>query len=275
METIKTLNDMFAASEIFLPFSFQPMYLYSFYTSLFMETPPMNDNRTEKVAIVTGASKGIERAVSQELAGSGYHVIINYRSDEKGAAETLHLIRQAGGSGAVMQFDVADGQAAQRAVDAVVKSYETIDVLVNNAGITADGLFVLMPRRDWQSVIDVSLNGFYNRPSRFWKKWSFKKRRGCIHRIGCGLIAHRGQANYSAAKAGLIAASRVVAAEVARIGIRVNVVAPGMIETEMLKNAPVGNLKALVPMARSAGPKRSPKWGASSALKTPLTSPAK
>ncbi|MDF1593479.1 MAG: 3-oxoacyl-ACP reductase FabG [Desulfobacterales bacterium] len=220
----------------------------------------MNINRTEKIAIVTGASKGIGRAISLELARNGYHVVINYRSDEKGAVETREKIKQEGGDGSIMQFDVADHQAAQAAVEAVLKSFEAIDVLVNNAGITADGLFVLMPRRDWKSVIDVSLNGFYNMTKPVLEKMVVQKR-GAIVSIASvsGLIGHRGQANYSAAKAGLIGASRVVASEVARLGIRVNVVAPGLIETDMLKDAPVGNLKTLIPMARIGKPEEVAK----------------
>jgi len=215
----------------------------------------MNTKRSEKVAIVTGASRGIGRAISVELARSGYHVIVNYRSDETGAAETCEKIKQAGGDGTVMQFDVADHQAAQAAIEAIVKNFETIDVLVNNAGITADGLFVMMPRRDWESVIDVSLNGFFNMTKPVLEKMVVQKR-GAIVSIAsvAGLIGHRGQANYSAAKAGLIGASRVVASEVARLGVRVNVVAPGPIETEMIKDAPIGNIKAIIPMARIGRP---------------------
>jgi 3-oxoacyl-[acyl-carrier protein] reductase len=215
-----------------------------------METPT-----PKKVAIVTGASRGIGRAICMELARSGYHVVINYRSDEKGAIETHNMIRRVGGDGTILQFDVTDHAAAQAAIDAVMKSFEAIDVLVNNAGITADGLFVLMPRRDWQAVIDVSLNGFYNMTKPVLEKMVVQKS-GSIVSIAsvAGLLGHRGQANYSAAKAGLIGASRVVASEVARLGIRVNVVAPGPIETEMIKDAPIGNIKALIPMARVGKP---------------------
>ena len=215
-----------------------------------METPA-----DKKVAIVTGASRGIGRAISVELARSEYHVIVNYRSDEKGAIETRARIRQEGGDGTIMQFDVADHTAVQAAIDAILKSFASIDVLVNNAGITADGLFVLMPRRDWKSVIDVSLNGFYNMTRPVLEKMVVQKS-GSIVSIAsvAGLIGHRGQANYSAAKAGLIGASRVVASEVARLGVRANVVAPGPIETEMIKDAPLGNIKALIPMARVGKP---------------------
>ncbi len=220
----------------------------------------MNDTQIEKVAIVTGASRGIGRAIGTELAGKGYHIIINYRSDEKGAAETLRLIQKTGGNGSMMQFDVADHQAAQTAVDMVVKNFGRIDILVNNAGITADGLFVLMPHKDWQKVIDVDLNGFYNMTKPVLEKMVVQKS-GAIVSIAsvAGLIAHRGQSNYSAAKASLIAASRVVASEVARLGIRVNVVAPGIIETEMIKGVAIGNLKTMVPMARVGQPEEIAK----------------
>jgi len=210
---------------------------------------------SRKVAIVTGASRGIGRAIGIEMAASGYHVVVNYRSDEKGARETLALIGQKGGDGTLLQFDVADSDACLKAVEGMVKKFETIDVLINNAGITADGLFVMMPRRDWLSVIDVSLNGFYNMTKPVLEKMVVQKR-GAVVSIASvsGLIAHRGQANYSAAKAGLIGASRAVASEVARLGVRVNVVAPGPIETEMIKDAPIGNIKAMIPMARVGKP---------------------
>jgi 3-oxoacyl-[acyl-carrier protein] reductase len=130
-----------------------------------------------------------------------------------------------------------------------------IDILVNNAGVVADGLFMMMPREKWQSVIDTSLNGFYNM-TRPVIEQMVRKRKGSIVSISSAssLMANRGQANYSAAKAGLNAASRVVASEVARLGIRVNVVAPGLIETDMIVNAPKAEIKALIPMARIGKP---------------------
>ena len=215
----------------------------------------MNERANRKVAIVTGASRGIGRAIAVELAGDGYDIVVNYRSDEAGALATLDRIRQAGGDGRIMQFDVTDHQAAQTAIETILADVDTIDVLVNNAGITADGLFIMMPRRDWHSVIDVSLSGFYNVTKPVLEKMVVQKR-GAVVSIAsvAGLFGHRGQANYSAAKAGLIGASRVVAAEVARLGIRVNVVAPGLIETEMIKDAPVGSIKSLIPMARIGKP---------------------
>jgi 3-oxoacyl-[acyl-carrier protein] reductase len=208
-----------------------------------------------KVAIVTGASKGIGRAISLELARNGYHIVVNYHSDEKGAIETLAMIRREGGDGDIMQFDVSNHTETQNAFDVILKRFKTIDALVNNAGIAADGLFVMMTRKDWHSVIDVSLGGFYNMTKPVLEKMVVQKR-GAIVSIAsvAGLMGNRGQANYSAAKAGLIGASRAVASEVARLGIRVNVVAPGLIETEMIKDAPIANIKALIPMARIGRP---------------------
>ena len=213
-----------------------------------------------KVAIVTGASKGIGRAICVELAKSGYHTVINYRSDAPGADETLNRVRAAGTDGEIMPFDVSDFKATQQALEDILARYETIDVLVNNAGIAADALFIMMPRRDWDRVISTSLSGFYNVTKPVLEKMILQKS-GAVVSIASvsAFIGNRGQANYSAAKAGLVGASRAVAAEVARLGIRVNVVAPGLIETEMIKDAPLKNLKTLIPMARIGQPEEVAK----------------
>jgi len=216
----------------------------------------MNEVHSERVALVTGASKGIGQAICVELAKSGYRIVVNYRSDEMGANQTLEMVRKEGSDGQIMKFDVTDFDETQQAVDNILKQNESIDVLVNNAGITADGLFIMMPRKDWNRVIDISLSGFYNLTKPVLEKM-IRLKRGAIVSIAsvAGLIGNRGQANYSAAKAGLIGASRSVASEVARLGIRVNVVAPGLIETDMIKDAPVENIKALIPMARIGKPR--------------------
>jgi 3-oxoacyl-[acyl-carrier protein] reductase len=215
----------------------------------------MNEANGEKIALVTGASKGIGRAICVELAKSGYRIVANYMSDEKGAVDTLEMVRKAGSDGQIMQFDVSDFDKTQSAVDDILKKNGSIDALINNAGITADGLFIMMPRKDWNAVIDISLSGFYNLTRPVLENMICRKR-GAIVSIAsiAGLIGNRGQANYSAAKAGLIGASRAVASEVARLGIRVNVVAPGLIETDMIKEAPVKNIKSLIPMARIGKP---------------------
>jgi 3-oxoacyl-[acyl-carrier protein] reductase len=176
-------------------------------------------------------------------------------SDEKGAVDTLEMVRKAGSDGQIMQFDVSDFDKTQSAVQDILKENGSIDALINNAGITADGLFIMMPRKDWNTVIDISLSGFFNVTRPVLEKMILLKR-GAIVSIAsiAGLLGNRGQANYSAAKAGLIGASRSVASEVARLGIRVNVVAPGLIETDMIKEAPVENIKTLIPMARIGKP---------------------
>jgi 3-oxoacyl-[acyl-carrier protein] reductase len=215
----------------------------------------MNEATGAKIALVTGASKGIGRAICVELANSGYRIVVNYMSDEKGAVDTLELVRKSGSDGQIMQFDVSDFNKTQNAVENIFKENGSIDALINNAGITADSLFIMMPRKDWNRVIDISLSGFYNVTRPVLEKMIILKR-GTIVSIASmsGLIGNRGQANYSAAKAGLIGASRSVASEVARLGIRVNVVAPGLIETDMIKEAPLKNIKTLIPMARIGKP---------------------
>jgi 3-oxoacyl-[acyl-carrier protein] reductase len=215
----------------------------------------MPEANGEKVALVTGASKGIGQAISVELAKSGYRIVVNYMSDEKGALDTLEMVRKLGSDGQIMQFDVSNFDQTQSAVDDILKQNGSIDALVNNAGITADGLFIMMPRKDWDAVINITLSGFYNVTKPVLEKM-IRLKRGAIVSIAsvAGLLGNRGQANYSAAKAGLIGASRSVASEVARLGIRVNVVAPGLIETDMIKDAPVENIKALIPMARIGKP---------------------
>ena len=215
----------------------------------------MNETQSERVALVTGSSKGIGRAICVELARSGYRVVVNFRSDEAGAVQTLEMVKEAGSDGQVMQFDVTDFDRTQQAVADILEQHDSIDALVNNAGITADGLFIMMPRKDWNRVIDISLSGFYNLTKPVLEKM-IRLKRGAIVSIAsvAGLLGNRGQANYSAAKAGLIGASRSVASEVARLGIRVNVVAPGLIETDMIKDAPVENIKTLIPMARIGKP---------------------
>ena len=220
----------------------------------------MNDTLKRPVAIVTGGSRGIGRAICVELAARKYDVIINYRSDHAKARETLSMVKEQGVEGKLACFDVTDAETSQAALAALADEYETLDVLVNNAGITADALFVMMSRKSWDRVIRTSLDGFYNATKPVLEKM-VRQKHGSIISIASvsGLMANRGQSNYSAAKAGLIGASRSVAAEVARLGVRVNVVAPGMIDTEMLENVPAHDIKKLIPMARIGRPEEVAK----------------
>jgi 3-oxoacyl-[acyl-carrier protein] reductase len=209
----------------------------------------------KKTAIVTGASRGIGRATAVEMAKAGYFVIINFKSNETAALETLSLIQSAGGGGEIFQFDVADNTQTKDAVKAINERHKNIQVLVNNAGITADGLFMLLGEEEWDSVINTSLKGFYNITKPVLREM-VRRKCGSIVSVSSlsALMPNRGQANYAAAKAGIIAASRSLAAEVARFGIRVNVVAPGLIETDMIKDAPVEQIKQIIPMARLGKP---------------------
>jgi 3-oxoacyl-[acyl-carrier protein] reductase len=220
----------------------------------------MDDHQKNPVAIVTGGSKGIGRAICVELAARGYEVVINYRCDHDGARKTLALVEKEGARGRLACFDVADAQVSLEILEGLAGEYESLDVLVNNAGITADALFVMMSKKSWDRVIHTSLEGFYNTTKPVLEKM-VRQKSGNIVTIASvsGLMANRGQSNYSAAKAGLIGASRTVAAEVARLGVRVNVVAPGMIDTQMLENAPLRDIKKIIPMARIGRPEEVAK----------------
>jgi 3-oxoacyl-[acyl-carrier protein] reductase len=215
----------------------------------------MTTENEKGIALVTGGSKGIGRAICVELARSGYYLVINYHSDQEGARQTLAMVEGEGGRGEICRFDVRDGQTVEKIVAELGARLGSIDILVNNAGIVADGLFMMMPPEKWQSVIDTSLHGFYNM-TRPVLELMVRHRKGSIVSVSSvsSLMISRGQANYSAAKAGLNAASRVIAAEVARMGIRLNVVAPGLIETDMIQNAPKEQIKTMIPMNRIGRP---------------------
>jgi len=223
-------------------------------------TDTINGGRQRRIAIVTGGSKGIGRAIAKELAAGNCYVVINYMSDRAGAEHTLAEIEKKGGGGEIYQFDVRDAEAATAAIDDVADRLGAIDILINNAGIIADGLFMMMPAENWQKVIDTSLSGFFNM-TRPVIEQMVRRRRGAIVSISSAssLMANRGQANYAAAKAGLNGASRSVAAEVARLGIRLNVVAPGLIATDMIEDAPRDRIKEMIPMARIGRPEEVAK----------------
>lgn len=215
----------------------------------------------EKAAVITGAGRGIGRAVAVELSSAGYYIVVNYRSDKETAQKTVSLLEKNGGKGGeCVQFDVSDRKSVRDAVGEILERFESIEVLVNNAGIAKDELFVMMSEKSWNSVVDTSLKGFYNVTQPVLQHMVARKR-GAIVSIASmsGLVGNRGQANYAAAKAGLIGASRCVAAETARLGIRVNVVAPGLIDTEMIEGLPLKNIKNLIPMARTGKPEEVAK----------------
>ncbi|MHB8830244.1 MAG: 3-oxoacyl-ACP reductase FabG [Syntrophales bacterium] len=214
----------------------------------------------QKTALITGGGCGIGRSVCVELAKAGYYVCINYRTNESAAQETLSLVRKAGGTGELCPFDVTDRDGVLSSLKALSERVGFIETLINNAGIAADSLFGLMPPEDWEQVIDTTLNGFYNVTKPLLKPMLAKKR-GAIVSISSisALVGNRGQTNYAAAKAGLIGASRALASETARAGVRVNVVAPGLIETEMTKAVPREYIKQLIPMGRMGRPEEVAK----------------
>ena len=214
----------------------------------------MNEKR---IALVTGASRGIGRATAVELARAGCHVIINFNSNEQAAAQTLAEVQAAGGSGLISKFDVADAQQVKEALGAILEELKRIDVLVNNAGVTADGLFIMMGDDEWRRVIDTTLNGFFNVTKPVLREM-VRKKRGAIVSVSSisAMAPNRGQSNYAAAKAGLIAATKSLAREVARFGIRVNAVAPGPLASVMLRSMPMDaqTINAMITMARLGKP---------------------
>ena len=190
-------------------------------------------NKT-KTAVVTGASRGIGRAIALELASRGVRVIINYNGSADRAKEVQKEIQENGGQAEVRQWNVADYGACEAAVREIVKEFGSIDILVNNAGITKDGLLMAMSEENFDSVIDVNLKGTFNM-MRFVSRQMLKQRSGRIISMASvvGIAGNAGQANYAASKAGVIGLTMSAARELASRGITVNAVAPGFIETEM------------------------------------------
>lgn len=212
-----------------------------------------------KYALVTGGSRGIGRAVSVKLAQMGYRILINYVSNASAAEETLALVREAGSDGEMLQFNVGDAQQVQNAIDtwqaAHADADEYIEVVVNNAGIRRDNFMALMPGEDWMSVINTTLNGFFNVTAPLISQMQFHKFGRIINMASVsGIMGMQGQTNYSAAKGGLIAATKALAKEVARKNITVNAVAPGFIKTDMVEGLDEAALKKTIPANRFGKP---------------------
>ncbi len=213
------------------------------------------DGDNGEIALVTGAGKGIGRAIAMALAQTGRYVYINYLKSRAAAEEVLGEIESFGGRGELIVFDVADQTASEMAVNSIIKVHGKIDILVNNAGITQDKLMVMMKKESWQSVMDVNLTGFYN-VTRLVVKNMLKNRYGRIVNITStsGQTGNAGQVNYSASKAGLIGATKALSKEIASRNITVNAVSPGFIQTEMVANLPLDDIADTIPMKRVGTP---------------------
>lgn len=207
-----------------------------------------------KCALVTGASRGIGKAIAKTISKDlAYHILINYSSNKTAAEETLAEIIAEGGSGELMQFNVQDHNQVNEVLVSWIENNpeNTIEVLVNNAGITNDGLFLVMEKENWDSVLNVSLNGFYNVTLPIIKKMSRNRYGRIINIVSVsGQKGTAGQVNYSAAKAGVIGATKALGQEMAKRKITVNAVAPGFIESDMTKDLDEEMLKKMVPMNR-------------------------
>ena len=207
-----------------------------------------------KVALVTGGSRGIGRAVCLELARQGADVAVNYAGNEAAAQETAQACRELGVRAVVLRADVADAAACDAMVAQVLEQLGRLDILVNNAGITRDGLMLRMPEADWDAVLDTNLKGAFH-CMRAAYKTMMRQKSGRVVNISSvvGLRGNAGQTNYSASKAGLIGLSKSLAKELATRNVTVNVVAPGFITTDMTDALPEGAREALlstIPMKR-------------------------
>jgi len=211
-----------------------------------------------KYALVTGGSRGIGKSVAIKLAKEGWPVIINYRSNQEAAQATLNEIVAAGGTAELLPFNVASPEETEAAIDRWEAAHpdDWVGVLVNNAGIRRDGTMFMMSDNDWHSVLDTTLNGFFYITRRLLKHMMPRKRGGRIINMASlsGLKGLPGQANYSAAKAALIGATKALAQEVAPRGVTVNAVAPGFIATDMTSDLDEGELKKMIPAGRFGRP---------------------
>ncbi len=227
-------------------------YDHTIVKKAFMSSSASLDGQT---ALVTGASRGIGRAVALALAGEGAEVVVNYASSPDAAEAVVAEIQAIGGSAYSLQADVADEASVEHLFKTVLKRSGRIDVLVNNAGITRDGLLMRMKTEDWHAVINLNLTGVFL-CTRAVTRPMLKQRSGRIINITSvvGLMGNAGQANYAAAKAGVVGLTRSSAKEMASRGITVNAVAPGFIATDMTKDLEANTILAAIPLGRFGTP---------------------
>ncbi len=210
-----------------------------------------------KYAIVTGASRGIGKAVALKLSTLGYHILINYQSNDAEASKTKTEIDVAGGEASLLKFDVSNRQEVEASLTGWLNQNPDayIEILVNNAGIKDDVLMMWMTDQQWDSVIDTNLNSFFYVTRTILNRMLVQKYGRIINMVSLsGLRGLPGQMNYSAAKSGVIGATKVLAQEVARRGITVNAIAPGFIKTDMTKDLNEKDLKSMIPLQRFGTP---------------------
>ncbi|MBD1939797.1 3-oxoacyl-[acyl-carrier-protein] reductase [Microcoleus sp. FACHB-68] len=221
-----------------------------------MEALPESLQRLrDQVAIVTGASRGIGRAIALALAAEGAKIAVNYASSSAAAEEIVGAIEAAGGSAMALQADVSKTDGVEALINGTLEKWGRVDILVNNAGITRDTLLLRMKLEDWQAVIDLNLTGVFL-CTRAVSKIMLKQRAGRIINIAsvAGQMGNPGQANYSAAKAGVIGFTKTVAKELASRGITVNAVAPGFITTDMTDGLKSEEILKFIPLGRYGQP---------------------
>jgi 3-oxoacyl-[acyl-carrier protein] reductase len=209
-----------------------------------------------KTVLVTGASKGIGQAIAGQLAGDGFDVVVHYHSDRKGAEETLESVTSVGASARLMQFDATDRQGCREAIESDIEEHGAYYGVINNAGISRDNAFPALSEEDWDKVISTNLDSFFNVVQPCVMPMVRARAGGRIITVSSvsGVIGNRGQVNYSAAKAGVIGASKALALELAKRNITVNCVAPGLVDTDMTAEVEFEHLMKLIPARRVGRP---------------------
>ena len=204
-----------------------------------------------KVALVTGGSRGIGKSIALSLGKAGAEVIVNYSSSDEKANEVVERIKSFGGKAYKLKFDVSNEDLVNESINKIIKDSDSIDILINNAGITKDGLLMRMKSSQWDEVLNINLKGVFL-CTKYVSKYMIKQRSGKIVNITSivGLIGNPGQANYSAAKAGVIGFTKTCAKEFASRGINVNAIAPGFIETEMTEKLNNEEIMKAIPLRR-------------------------
>jgi 3-oxoacyl-[acyl-carrier protein] reductase len=213
-------------------------------------------SKEKKSVLVTGASKGIGKAIALAAGKAGYEVIVHYRSDLSGAEEVIESLVKSGGSGRILKFDITDRARARQVLKHDIERHGVYYGVVCNAGISADNAFPSISEQDWDQVIHTDLDGFYNVLHPIIMPMVQSRRPGRIITISSvsGLVGNRGQVNYSAAKAGIIGATKALAIEMGKRNITVNCIAPGIIETAMSKNLPWDHIRSMIPLRRMGKP---------------------